>query len=531
MNSRAFGLSALLARLALALLAAAGLASCGSGAVSGPPVTVTPGPITILPATATLYSSLPTTFVVSGGNGNYIVTSSDQSAVPPIATFTGSTFIVIPNAVAADTPVTLTVRDTGTTTPITAALIVKPRTVSNVVTITPSPSQPAVCGTALCSGGDAEVKATLAQNGVPITGHEVRFEVISGSFRIITSAPGTTETTSLSGTTFTDASGTARMRIRASVDAAPQTALIQITDVSSGAFQRTSFVIAQATGSSAGFFATPSSVTFIGPTTTQCASGGSADFFIFGGTPPYSILNTDPQDFSVSPMVVSSSGGKFTGSVVGGCVLEPGSPIVIRDAQGRTVTVTVANKTGTAAPPPLKVSPDAVTLSDCTSSASVTAVGGTGGYSATAGSGSIFVTQFGSTFTIQRVDQTPATTSPVSVGISDGVTTVNVTVNLDGAGAGACPAPAFAVSPTSVNLTNCTTPQNVSLSGGSGTYSLLTISNISVSASVSGSILSIVRSSPSPAFVPQPATVTVSDGSVTRSVSVTGTGTGGGICP
>jgi hypothetical protein len=436
-NSKARGFSVLLARFALALLAMAGLASCGSGAVSGLPVTVTPGPITILPSTATLYSNLPTTFIVSGGNGAYIIASSDQAALPVVSTLSGTSFTVTPNPVAADTPVTLTVRDTGTTTPATAALIVKPRIVSNVVTITPSPSQPTVCGTALCSGGDAEVKATLAQNGVPIAGHEVRFDVISGDFRIITSAPGAPETVSLSGTTFSDGSGIARIRIRANVDASPQTALIQITDVSSGAFQRTSFIIAQATGPSDGFFVTPTSVTFVGPNQDQCSIGAASDFYIFGGAPPYTVSNTDPQDFTATPTFVSNSGGNFTVSANGGCVAVPGAPIVTRDSLGRTVTVTVANKLGTrAATSPFQVAPTAVTLSDCVSSASVSVVGGTGSYFANSGSSSVTALVSGNTATIFRTRPSPPTSGPVSVAISDGISTSTVTVTLVGTGAG-----------------------------------------------------------------------------------------------
>src|SRR6185503_214050 len=99
-------------------------------------------------------------------------------------------FTVVPNQVAADTPVTLTVTDTAGSAPATATLTVKPRTVSNVVTVTPSASQSAACGTAVCSGGDAEVKVVLSQAGVPLVGRTVQFDVVSGDIRIIVSPPG-----------------------------------------------------------------------------------------------------------------------------------------------------------------------------------------------------------------------------------------------------------------------------------------------------------------------------------------------------
>jgi hypothetical protein len=122
------------ARLALAFFSAMVLGSCGSGAVSGPAPVNDPTRITILPATATLYSGAPTTFVISGGTGSYIVSSSNQAVIPVSGSVTTGTLILVPNPVIADTPVTLTVRDTGTTPLATATLTVpreppsKPRT-------------------------------------------------------------------------------------------------------------------------------------------------------------------------------------------------------------------------------------------------------------------------------------------------------------------------------------------------------------------------------------------------------------------
>lgn len=86
-----------------------------------------PSPISVSPSSATLYSNLPTTFVVSGGNGAYFVTSSNQGVVPNVPFF-GNSFVVVPNTVAADTPVTLSVGDTGTSIPVAVALVVKPIT-------------------------------------------------------------------------------------------------------------------------------------------------------------------------------------------------------------------------------------------------------------------------------------------------------------------------------------------------------------------------------------------------------------------
>jgi len=241
------------------------VAGCGSGAVSAPPATVTPGPIAITPATATLFSDLPSTFFVTGGNGNYVVVSSNQNALRVTGTFTGNELTVIPNQVATDTELDLTVTDTTASSSATAHVTVKPRTVNNVLTITPSATQPASCGTtAICAGGDATVKTVLTQNGVPLANRAVRFEVLSGDVRIITSPAGVPETTALSTTATTDNTGTATVRIRALTDAPPQTALLQVTDLGSGFIQRASITIAGVTG--AALSASPSPITFQGTT-------------------------------------------------------------------------------------------------------------------------------------------------------------------------------------------------------------------------------------------------------------------------
>jgi hypothetical protein len=364
-----------LAAGALAALASLVLGACGSGAVSAPPATVTPGPITITPSTATLFADLPATFIVTGGNGSFLVATSDQQALPAAPTFTGNTLTLVPNQVAVDTPVTLTVRDTGSTTPATAAITVKPRTVSNVVTVTPSASQSAACGAAICSGGDAEVKVVLSQGGVPLVGRTVQFDVVSGDVRIITSAAGVPEADELSGTTTTDSSGTARIRIRVDASATSQTALLRATDVSSGSSQTVSIAIAP--GSNAPLNAQPSTVNFTGSTATSCASGITASVIVFGGRPPYTL--SSPGAFTVTPPVLTASGSTFTIGATGQC--SSASPIAIVDANGASVTVTASNALGTGvALPAFVVAPSTVTFTGCPQEASVVLAGGTGSY-------------------------------------------------------------------------------------------------------------------------------------------------------
>jgi hypothetical protein len=430
-----------LGRAVFAFASTATLLSCGSGAVTDNTVTA-PTAITILPSSATLYSGLPTTFSWSGGNGSYIVASSDQATIPVGGSTTATTLTVIPAPVNADTQVTLTIRDTAGSQS-TAALTVKPSTISNVVTVTPSPTQAAACGTALCSGGDAEVRTTLVQNGVPLSNRDVRFDVISGDVRFIVGAAGTAELLATSTTARTDSAGTASVRIRAFTDAAAQTALLQITDVAGGFSQRASVAIYPVSASP--LVAAPSTIQFVGENSAACAIGRSADVIIFGGRPPY--LVSQPPGFSVFPTTVLGSGQRFTVAANGTCI--SAQPISVVDTNGATAVVTVSNVVGpiTVTPPTFAAAPTAVTLDSCTDVANIALVGGTGTYFAASGSGALTASASGNTGTIRRTGgtTTPPTsttgtppTPPLNVAFSDGRTSVTVQVSI-GAGASACP--------------------------------------------------------------------------------------------
>lgn len=414
-------------RLVLAVATILTLASCGSGAVADNTPPPAPGPLSVIPATATIFSGTPTTFLVSGGTGAFSVVSSDQSIVPNAVGLAGSSFNVVANPVGADTPVTLTIRDSAGTQ-VSVALTVKPRTVGSTITITPTSSQSANCGaTAICSGGDAEVTATLTQNGVPFVGRPVLFEAISGDFRFITSSAGTTETLASSVTAVTDSTGTARVRIRVLPTAGPQTALLQVTDTVSGSFQRASFTIAVA--NTAQLNAQPAVINFRGLTSASCANNISADVIVVGGRPPYSISN--PGSFLVSPTVVNQSGGRFTVTATGQCAT--GARIAVVDALGAAVNVEVNNSEGPGAPQSnaLVVGPTALTLGTrCTSVGSFIVAGGVGSYFAVAGDPDLSVSISANTVSVVRSSPTVVGGKTIPIAISDGreVATVQVTI-------------------------------------------------------------------------------------------------------
>jgi hypothetical protein len=262
------------------------------------------------------------------------VSSSNQAVVRASGAIPANTLTVIPGNVVVDTAVTLTVRDTGTAPLATAALTVRPGTVSNDITVTPTSTQGGSCAPAVCSGGDAIVSTTISQGGNPLPARGVRLEVVSGDFRFITSPPGFPEVLEATTTVVSDQAGGVHARIRVLPGASNQTAILQVTDIGTAAFRRATFIIAQATGSSPGFFAIPDAITFSGPNDQQCATGGRADVFIFGGTPPYTIGNAGSA-FGVSQNTVTASGGSFYVVPNGTCV-DPGLPIPIIDSAGHT---------------------------------------------------------------------------------------------------------------------------------------------------------------------------------------------------
>lgn len=516
----------LLTHYLFAAFAFLGVVSCGGGGVSGPPPVQDPSRITILPGIATLYSGVPTTFVISGGTGSYIVSSSNQSVVPISSSVTGNALVVTPNHVGADTEVTLTVRDTGTTPTASATVVVRPGTVSNEVTITPTSTQGLGCAPAICSGGDAEVAVTLSQAGAPLIGRAVRFDAVTGDYRFITSSSASPiEVLETSTTVVSDQSGRARTRIRVLPSAPNQTALLQVTDTNSGAFQRTSFAIAQATGTSPGFFAAPASLTFAGTRQGECAGTNiSGMFYVFGGTPPYVISNTF-SGLIVRPDTVAGNGGSFTVTPTGSCLNN--IPVVIRDAAGRTTTVSVSNVEGTVPVPALAASPSTVNLSSCDATANVQVAGGRGTYFVASGSDSLVATVSGSTVTVRRRNPSGPAAPAGNIGISDGTSVVNVTVEVSGAALGQCPSPILIASPTTITLTDCSSSAQVFLSGGSGAYTAVASSG-SISTTISGNVLSIRRASGSGTF--SGGSVTVSDGTSSTVITVQATGTGAGSC-
>ncbi len=368
-----------------AILGVLSLAACGGGnGAPNNPYQGGVGPLVITPSQANLYSGNPFVFTVTGGKGPYTVISNDQAVLPVVGTLDGNTLVVTPGSVGADTPVTLSIRDaSGAAT--SAALTVKPALLLPAsITITGNPNCGA-SGADLCSGqdGTATVQVT-GPAGAPLAGREVRFEVVQGNFSISSTAPGQPLVSSL--TVISDQNGSATVRLVVPVNAATQIATIRATDVTNGSSVVGQFTIAQFIDGSSVLSVIPTgTTTFTGPDTKTCSSGASATFYVFGGTPPYTVATNFPTAVTVSGQPVLHSGGGFTVTTNGTCFTN--LTFAITDAAGRTLLTppTASNVFGTAepAPPPVTVTPSSANI-NCTSQNNLQflVTGGTGTFNA-----------------------------------------------------------------------------------------------------------------------------------------------------
>jgi hypothetical protein len=421
MKSRKFGSETIATRAAasqvLTLIAAigliSGLSACGSGAVGAPPDTtpVAVTPLAVSPSAADLFPDVPATFTITGGKPGYSAFSSNSVALPVTATLAGATFTVIPGPVTAETAVDITVRDTANAS-ASARATVKPSTLINQVTFTPVGPTGNGCGAnALCSGGDALFSITAALNGVVLRNRAIRFDVTQGGFQIITPGSGALVSTLQVNT---DEQGVATARVSATAGAPTQVATLKSTDTSSGMSRSYSFNIAQVTSGVGILSVLPSAaVTITGAKGGAGQDGlcptGRVDFYVFGGTAPYSVASPLPSFALITaPGVVTANGASFTAQI-SGCGK---TSFIVTDATGRTVETTTVEgvqgaKGDAVTTTPFNVSPSAFTLA-CGSIGTISLTG--------SGSFTAFVMSGGTAFLVNPT----ADILPKSVSVSAG---------------------------------------------------------------------------------------------------------------
>ena len=436
----------------LTLAAMAGvlsLAACGGG--GGSPSQVinggTPAPLAITPTAGVAYSGTPFTFLISGGTAPFAVLSSDQTIVPVVGTLSGNALVIVPSTVGADTTVTISVRDSRGQS-AAATLTVKPQLLlPTSITITGN-TNCAAAGGKLCSGqnGTASV-LVVGPGGGPLANRLIRFDVVQGDFSFVNPAGGPPVQ---SITATTDQNGFAVVTLTVPASAITQIATIRATDVTSGNAISSNFTIVAFNNGSAVLSVAPTTASIPGlpASPPKCSFGVPVNYFVFGGTPPYTVSASLPNFVIIRNSPVLVSGGSFT-AVTNGCV-DP-ETLIITDASGRFTTVTLSSVLGpdsgsgsgggndcsfSPAPAGCPTVPP-IALSACGQTANVTISGGTPPYTVGNSSSGLNATISNTTLSVTRTTG-PAPASP-SVTVSAGSFSQTVTVSLSGTAAGTCP--------------------------------------------------------------------------------------------
>ena len=349
--------------LGLAGLLALGACGGGNGAPNNPYVTppATP-PLVVSPQVLTAYSGVPVTITVVSGVPPYFVFTNNATQLPVTQNVAGNTIVLVAGQVTEANNDQLTVQDSiGQSQNV--FVTVTPAPIFNAMTFAPSGGD---CGTNLCSGQPGTITVVASgPGGAPLAARPIRFDVVTGPVGIATTNPATPLVQTL--TIATDSFGKAVATIQAAVNATTQPAQIRATDVTTGQQQISNFTVVNnsvATGSP--LTVIPAIATITGPLQNVCSTGFRIDYYIYGGSPPYTISSTFPSSVVLVNRTVAASGGFFEAITNSACV----NPLVftIVDSAGKQVTANLINQPGTATPPapgPLAVAPATLTDTGC----------------------------------------------------------------------------------------------------------------------------------------------------------------------
>jgi hypothetical protein len=398
------------------------LTSCGGSGVTST-AAVDTGALAVLPPAATLFAGESYTFTVAGGKAPYTLSSGEPEVIA-LQTTTGQNNFTIspnnpgvidPNLPAGSVPsrsVTISVRD-STGVIVTASVKVLQNFVTgygifftNIPGTPPSTPNEKTCGGNVCSGDDALVRAIPTNNGLLKPNRQLRFEVVQGQYGFIDDHQGTLPAASITPTlsvlATTDEQGDTVVRLRALATAPAQVAIMKIVDVLTGAFQFTDFTISQNTSGTNGIadilrFLPSGDVEIFGAVglaspvaaAGSCPNGRGVDYYIFGGTPPYTVVSGIPQVATPSPSVVTENGGHFTAILTGSCGF---LHFAVTDFTGRTAeTAELKASPGPPGPTPVAPTPvTPVTVTPVTPTPIVLACGETKSVNVTAGNGTSF---------------------------------------------------------------------------------------------------------------------------------------------
>ena len=348
----------------LALLGVLTLAACGggNGAPNNPhaPTPAAPPPLTVAPASITIYAGQPTSITITSGAAPFFAFSDNPGVLPVTQAVAGSTIPLIANSVTATTLVTITVQDSAGQS-FKVPVTVNPSTLVNAFSFTASTSN---CGSNLCTGetGFASVTATTPIGG-PLVNRQMRFDVIFGPVAFESTNPAQPLVQTI--TRVTDNVGVASVAVQAQAGATTQPAQLRVTDVTSGQQQIVNFIVVKSSLNSAGadqIIIVPSDATIQTAFVGVCSTGFRVDYYVYGGTPPYTVAPSFPTGVTMVNTSVAQSGGFFEAVTNGSCV----NPLTftVSDAANKQATSTLHNTAGNSQPTPppaLVITPSSVT--------------------------------------------------------------------------------------------------------------------------------------------------------------------------
>jgi hypothetical protein len=434
-------LSSRLTLAAAAAISSVILGSCGGGGAATN--AEQNGALQLLPSAASLYAGVAYNFQIAGGRPPYLLSSSEPVLLPVPSRVEGHTFQLVannPGVIDANLPpdslpirsVVITVRDALGTVFATATqngITVGQNFLTGYgITFTSD------CGSGdACAGADALIRMRAVTNGSIYGNRPFRFCVNRGNFQfVIPEVPSNVPETLVNCVdTVSDHTGMVTARLRVPQSASSQTATLRLIDVGTGAYVDEVFTIS-ASSVSGTLTILPNDFQFAGPRQGVCGTG-TGEFLVFDGQAPYSALSSNP-NVTVTPDSTGANPGRFQLQAANPTVCLTAATIVVTDALNRRATVTVTTTEGSATNPAMVVSPTTVSLGDiCGLTASVTAVGGSGAFSANSTHPRLGVSVSGNTVSIRRLTGDPAplvaypTTGTVS--ITDGSNVATVTVN------------------------------------------------------------------------------------------------------